>query len=113
MVMVPQRTPRLDRERMLLRALRFEVSAPRPEVTLGILDGLVEDSERTAPALRRGLGFEKNFESKCDIKEGAPFGSSTCVDAKDSVCYTLSSGSGCRGPSGHFHFVWDAGAPAG
>lgn len=82
-----------------------------PEVTLGILDGLVEDSQRTALALRRGLGFEKNFESKCDIKEG-PFGSSTCVDAEDSVCYTLSSGSGCGGPSGHFQFVWDAGVAA-
>lgn len=83
-----------------------------PEVTLGILDGLVEDSQRTALALRRGLGFDKNFESRCDIKEGTPPGSSTCVDAEDSVCYTLSSGSGCGGTSGRFQFVWDAGVVA-
>ena len=78
------------------------------DVTLGILDGLVADSEQTALALRRGLGFTKNFESMCDIKEGTPPGSSTCVDAQDSVCYTLNSGSGCGGTSGKFQFVWEA-----
>jgi hypothetical protein len=84
-----------------------------PEVTLGILDGLIEDSESTALALRRGLGFEKNFESKCDIKEGTPPGSSTCVDAENSVCYTLDSGSGCGGTSGSFRFVWDVASVVG
>lgn len=79
-----------------------------PEATLGILDGLSEDSQRTALAMRRGLGFTKNFESKCDIKTGTPPGSSTCVDAKNSVCYTLDSGSGCGGTSGRFRFVWEA-----
>ena len=84
-----------------------------PEVTLGILDGLLEDSGTTALSLRRGLGFEKNFESKCDIKEGTPPGSSTCVDAEDSVCYTLDSGSGCGGTSGSFRFVWDVASIVG
>lgn len=78
-----------------------------PEVTLGILDGLIADSERTALALRRGLGFTKNFDSKCDIKTGTPPGSSTCVDSKNATCYTLDSGSGCGGTSGRFQFVWD------
>ncbi len=76
-----------------------------PEVTLDILDGLTDDSEQTALPLRRGLGFTKDFESKCDIKKGTPPGSSTCVDAKNSACYTLDSGSGCGSTSTRFQFV--------
>lgn len=78
-----------------------------PEVTLGILDGLGDDSEQTAVALRRGLGFTKNDDSKCDIRSGTPIGSSGCVDSKNSTCYTLDSGSGCGGSSGRFQFVWE------
>ena len=77
-----------------------------PNVTLAILDGLVEDSTNEAIALQRGLGFTKNFDSKCDIKSGTPIGSSTCVDSKNSTCYTLDSGSGCGGTSG-FRFIWE------
>ena len=83
-----------------------------PEVAIGILDGLGDDSEGTALALRRGLGFTKNYDSKCDIQSGTPIGSSGCVDSKNSVCYTLSSGSGCGGSSGRFQFVWEAAALA-
>lgn len=77
-----------------------------PEVATGILSGLVKDSQTSALALRRGLGFTKNFDEKCDIKKGTPIGSSTCVSKPNSVCYTLSSGSGCGGTSG-FQFVWE------
>jgi hypothetical protein len=77
-----------------------------PEVTVGILDGLLEDSQTRATALRRGLGFTKTENTKCDIKAGTPIGSSTCVSQRDSTCYTLDSGSGCGGPSG-FRFVWE------
>jgi hypothetical protein len=78
-----------------------------PNVTLGILDGLDEDSESAALALRRGLGYTKSTESKCDIKTGTPPGSSTCISAKNSVCYTLDSGSGCGSTGTRFQFVWD------
>ena len=66
-----------------------------PEVATGILSGLVKDSQTSALALRRGLGFTKNFDEKCDIKKGTPIGSSTQFSKPNSVCYTLSSGSGC------------------
>ena len=48
-----------------------------PEVATGILSSLVKDSQTSALALRRGLGFTKNFDEKCDIKKGTPIGSST------------------------------------
>jgi hypothetical protein len=76
------------------------------EVAAGVLDGLVKDSQAKAVVLRRALGFNKEFDAKCDIKPGTPIGSSSCVSSTNSVCYTLSSGSGCGGPSG-FHFVWE------
>jgi hypothetical protein len=77
-----------------------------PDVTVAILDGLVEDAQNQAIALQRGLGFTKNFDSKCDIKSGTGPGTSTCVDSRNSTCYTLSSGTGCGGTSG-FRFVWE------
>jgi hypothetical protein len=78
-----------------------------PDVTLGILDGLTQDSEQTAIALQRGLGFTSTKNSKCDIKKGTPPGSSTCVAATNSTCYTLDSGSGCGSTSTRFQFVWE------
>lgn len=78
-----------------------------PDVTLGILDGLTQDTETKALALQRGLGFTKTPNSKCDIKKGTPPGSSTCVSAQNSTCYTLDSGSGCGSTSGRFEFVWE------
>jgi hypothetical protein len=78
-----------------------------PEVTVAILEGLVKDSEGSATALRRGLGFKKTRDAKCDIISGTPIGSSQCISKLHSTCYTLGSGSGCGGTSG-FQFVWDA-----
>jgi hypothetical protein len=78
------------------------------DVTQEILDGLDQDSKQTAIALQRGLGFTKNSDSKCDIKSGTGAGSSSCVDSKNSVCYTLSSGSGCGSTGSGFQFVWEA-----
>ena len=77
------------------------------EVAVRILDGLLEDSEKGAVALRRGLGFTKNKNEKCDIKSGTPIGSSSCVSSPNSTCYTFSGGSGCGGTSG-FQFVWES-----
>jgi hypothetical protein len=77
-----------------------------PEITTGVLDGLLADSGTTAVPLRRGLGFTKNENMKCDIKTGTPIGSSSCVAQTNSTCYTLDSGSGCGGTSG-FRFVWE------
>jgi hypothetical protein len=77
-----------------------------PEVSIGVLDGLVADSGTTLIALRRALGFTKNENSKCDIKAGTPIGSSVCVSSPGSTCYTLDSGSGCGGSSG-FRFAWE------
>ncbi|MCH9000503.1 MAG: hypothetical protein IID48_19885 [Proteobacteria bacterium] len=78
-----------------------------PEVTAGILEGLIEDSEGKATALRRGFGFTKYKDEKCDIIGGTPIGSSQCISQLRSTCYTFSSGSGCGGTSG-FQFVWDS-----
>lgn len=77
-----------------------------PEVATGVLDGLVEDSAGQAIALRRGLGFTKNENQKCDIQPGTGPGTSVCVAKRRSTCYTLDSGSGCGGTSG-FRHVWD------
>ena len=82
-----------------------------PEVTVGVLDGLHEDSETTAKALRRGLGFTSNKDQKCGVKDAEPggggAGKSTCVSDPGGKCYTFGSGSGCGGTSG-FQFVWEA-----
>jgi len=78
-----------------------------PDVAMGVLDGLAADSKSTAQSLRMGLGFTRNEDSKCDIRSGTPIGSSSCVDAKNSICYTLSSGSGCGSTSTRFQFVWE------
>lgn len=83
-----------------------------PEVTYGILDGLSEDSESSAMALRWGLGYTSTKNSKCDIKPFTPPGSSSCVSARNSTCYTLDSGSGCGSSSGRFEFVWEIAAVA-
>ena len=83
-----------------------------PEVIVGILDGLLEDSETKATALRRALGFTKSQNARCDIKSGTPIGSSSCVSARNSSCYVLDGGSGCGSSSGGgftgFQFVWEA-----
>ena len=83
-----------------------------PAVTFGILDGLSEDSESTATALRWGLGYTSTRNAKCDIKPFTPPGSSSCVSARNSTCYTLDSGSGCGSSSGRFEYVWEVAAVA-
>lgn len=82
-----------------------------PAIAVGILDGLQYDSETSARALQRGLGFTKNFDERCKIS-GGPIGSSTCVEQKNSTCYQADGGTGCGGPSG-FHFVFEAAAVSG
>lgn len=82
------------------------------EVVAEVLGAIEQDSQTTAQALRRGLGFTKHHDAKCDIKPGTPIGSSPCLAKQNSVCYTLSSGSGCGGPSG-FQFVWEVARAVG
>jgi len=77
------------------------------DVAIGILDGLRLDSQETAVALQRGLGYTSKDNSKCDIRPGTPIGSSSCAAAKNSTCYTLDSGSGCGSSSTRFQFVWE------
>lgn len=82
-----------------------------PEVTVGVLNGLLEDSETTAKVLRRGLGYTNSKDKKCDVKDAAPggggAGTSTCVSNPGGQCITFSTGSGCGGTTG-FQFVWEA-----
>lgn len=97
----------LDAVRTIVSAVVALDRTIGPEVALGILDGLTEDSQQTAVALQRGLGFTSTKNSKCNIKSGTPPGSSTCVAATNSTCYTLNSGSGCGSTSTRFQFVWE------
>ena len=80
------------------------------DITFAILDALSGDSESSATALRRGLGYTSTPNAKCDIRPFSPPGSSTCVAARNSTCYTLDSGSGCGSSSGRFQFAWDIAA---
>ena len=78
-----------------------------PDVALGVIDGVLEDTRSTARAMRGAFGFDKNYDEKCDIKPGTPIGSSSCVTSKGSTCYTIGGAGGCGGSSG-FRFVWES-----